>query len=221
MESKSQRIGGVVSAVEQVKRHRDRVAVFVDGLFSFELGHELALERGVRRGETITGERIDELLNEDQRRTAKSRAFHFLSYRSRTENEVRKKLSGLHYEKHIVDEVVETLHRLGYLDDEAFSEQFVRSRIRSKAHGPRRVRIDLLKLGVDAEVVDATVASACEADEIRLAAGKAGRKYWRRAMREPDDRKRRWKFVQYLMRRGFDGSLAGDIYAELLAEEAE
>lgn len=221
MESTNQRIGGVVSAVEQVKRHRDRVAVFVEGLFSFELGQELAMERGVRRGERLTTDRVNELVAEDQRRTATSRAFHFLSYRSRTESEVRKKLAGLHYDQQVVNHVIETLHRLGYLDDEAFSEQFARSRIRNKAHGPRRVRIDLLKLGVDAEVIDASVESACEADEIRAAATKAGRKYWQRAMREPDLRKRRWKFVQYLVRRGFESSLAGDIYAELLAEAAD
>ncbi len=204
--------------MDQVKRHRDRVAVFIEGLFSFELGYELAIERGVRRGETLTSVRIGELIAEDQRRTAMARAFHFLAYRTRTENEVRKKLSGLKYELAVVDEVIANLHRLGYLDDEAFSEQFARSRIRNKAHGPRRVRMDLIRLGVDAELVDASVASACDSEAVRDAATRAGRKYWSRALREPDVRKRRWKFVQYLVRRGFDSGLAGDVYSELAAE---
>ena len=80
--------------------------------------------------------------------------------------------------------------------------------------------MDLRRAGLDARSVDEALATETNAEEILEAAARAGRKYWRRAAGEPDERKRRWKFVQYLVRRGFSSDVAHSVW-QVVKREAE
>ncbi len=211
---------GTVTSIDRVGKSRGRVAVFVDGAHCFELDSTFAAERAIRKGDRMTLEAAQALWDEDQRRAALERALHFLSYRGRTVAEVRRKLSGLGFGEVPTDAAVSRLRELGYLDDHAFAAQYVRSRLNRKSFGPRRIAMDLRKLGLNSALIDATLNEVGNEEDVSEAAIRAGRKYWRRVVREPDPRKRRWKFVQYLVRRGFAGDVARSAF-DVVREEAD
>lgn len=212
-------VEGTITAVEAIKKRAGRVAVYVDGIFAMELGATLVAERGVRKGERLTPERAGELREEDRRRSAFARALNLLTYRGRTIDEIRTRLHAAGYPHLIIDEVVEKLVRLGYLDDAAFAERFARSRLVNKAQGPRRIQGELKRLGVHESIVDARMQQIATTDEVGEAARRAGAKYWRRLSREADPRRRRWKFVQYLVRRGFDVDQANAAFEVVASEQ--
>ena len=211
-------IEGTVSAVEPIRKQRGRVAIFVDGAFVMELGAELAIERGVKKGTNLPQQRAVDLWSEDQQRSALARALHFLSYRGRTVDEVRTKLSAVGFGSGAADHAIGELVRLGYLDDVAFAERFARSRLTHKSHGPRRIHADLRRLGVPVAIVDDQIKDVATPGEIQEAAERAGSKYWRRVSAEPDPKRQRWRFVQYLVRRGFDFDVASAAFEAVAAE---
>jgi regulatory protein len=118
----------------------------------------------------------------------------------------------------VIDHVIEKLVQLGYLDDAAFVERFARAKLMHKSHGPRRIHADLRRLGVPATIIDDQLKDVATAGEIRDAAARAGSKYWRRVSGESDPRRQRWRFVQYLVRRGFDFENANAAFEVVAAE---
>src|SRR5512136_1705988 len=70
-------------------------------------------------------------------------AARLLEARPRSVEEVRRRLTRLGYRAPLVDEVVERLVELRYLDDEAFARAWVESRDRSKPRGEHALRREL------------------------------------------------------------------------------
>ncbi|MBI4570707.1 MAG: RecX family transcriptional regulator, partial [Chloroflexi bacterium] len=82
----------IVTAV--VRRPRRRlVDVFVDGQLARAVGRELAAERGLRPGRTLSSAEIAALAHADARRRAIESALRLLSYRPRSERELRDRLA--------------------------------------------------------------------------------------------------------------------------------
>lgn len=92
----------------------------------------------------MTGRSPEEALN---------RALKFLSYRPRSEAELRAKLTQLGFSNDSVEPTVDRLRALHLLDDEAFARGFARSKIENSGYGPLRLERELRQKGVAAPLV--------------------------------------------------------------------
>ena len=135
---------------------------------------------------------------------ARQAALKFLSYRNRSRAEVQRKLSQ-RYPSEVVEQVITRLLEQNYLDDAAFAIEWRRQRERRQPRGQSVLRRELLRLGVDREVIQDTLEGISETDNAynaasaivrRLTNAKAGSSY--SAFRQ--------KLWAYLQRRGFDNS---------------
>ncbi len=79
---------------------------------------------------------------------AKELAFRFLSYRSRSSEEVRQKLSQAGFAPSDIEGVIARLEELGYLNDYDYAFAMGRSWVEHKCWGPSRIRDALVKKGV-------------------------------------------------------------------------
>lgn len=86
------------------------------------------------------------------------KAFFFLKSRQRSEFEMRqyleKKAQALHVQKSVIDQVIARLCELKYLDDKAYAESHVRSRIRGKPKGEYALRQELSAKGIQNTIID-------------------------------------------------------------------
>jgi regulatory protein len=132
----------------------------------------------------------------------------FLAVRPRSVEETRRRLHHLGYRHGLVDEVIERLLRMRYLDDDAFARAWVESRDRARPRGENALRRELFLKGVDRESVDTILLDrAADANETGPDAAAAIRLLERRRSaleREPDNRRRRQKAYALLARNGFD-----------------
>src|SRR5436189_1608215 len=97
---------GIVTAVEpQRQRGGRRVNVFVDGRYAFSLERDLA--DLVRVGQPLSELKTAELLLEDEKARAFEAALAFLSYRPRSEREVRDRLTQKQVPAPITEAVIE------------------------------------------------------------------------------------------------------------------
>lgn len=81
-------------------------------------------------------------------------ALKYLSARARTESEVRKKLETSGYSKVHITATLEQLRSYGYVDDEAFARDWAQSRMAHLGYGPRLLKQELCRRGVESAVVD-------------------------------------------------------------------
>jgi len=127
-----------------------------------------------------------------------------LGRRSLTESELRRKLYTRATKPDDIDEVIERIRSLGYLDDVRVAESHVNIRKEFDALGSRRVFSELRRRGVDAETAKRTVAEAYDqTDESEQIRRYLERKLARRLDKSIDDPKEVARLTRTLMRAGF------------------
>lgn len=150
-----------------------------------------------------------------------AKACGYLSYRQRTEDEIVRYLNKRGYGG-VRDEVIARLLRAGLLDDKVFAQTWITERAGSKGFGPRRLRSELLRLGVNPVLIDETLASAYPDDKEEERASDIAARQWPKISGNTSfDRGR--KLYSYLVRRGFDNQFAKQAVDSLIraAKESE
>ena len=158
----------------------------------------------------------------------------FLSVRPRSVAETRRRLRHLGYAHALVDQVVERLVDMRYLDDETFARAWVESRDRARPRGESALRRELALKGVDRDVVAQVLADRTHAAELardeahddtgtrelpaspdRVAAERLLERRRAALEREPDPRKRRQKAYALLARNGFDPEVCREVASSI------
>ena|ERR1700675_588281 len=157
-------------------------------------------------------------------------AARFLEARSRSVQEVRRRLTHAGYRKELVEAAIERLLELGVLDDEAFARAWVESRDRARPRGERAIRAELGLKGVDRSSIDLVLAERREVstrgdNDGDAESGSAGRspdriaaerlllRHLRSLRRVADPRQRRQRAYQLLARNGFDPEICREVAA--------
>jgi regulatory protein len=146
---------------------------------------------------------------------ANSAALRFLSYRARSEAEVRTRLLQ-RYPSELVNQVLATLTRQGLINDSEFAYLWKQSR---DSHRPRSaflIQRELRAKGVSPDLAAQAVADLDEAD----AAYRAGQKYVRR-LRDLDFQNFSTKLWAHLGRRGFNSSTSRNVVTRLWTESEQ
>ncbi len=117
------------------------------------------------------------MTGDDIGKHAKRAALRYLGYRDRSVSEMRAYLAKKDFSVKVIEETIDYLAGLGYLDDVRFSKQYSRSRIESKGMGRFRLRYELVNKGVDEHIVEQTLDDLFrEVDESQLARESAEKK---------------------------------------------
>lgn len=136
-----------------------------------------------------------------------------LSRQAYTVHQLRQKLARRDVAAETADELLTRLAELGLVDDDAYAERFVAGR--SSSHGRLALRRDLLRRGVDEEVLSPHVGALGSQQQAAAATELLRKNAWRYRPSDPpedaDDHERSlWlrraeaKARAFLGRRGFD-----------------
>lgn len=141
-------------------------------------------------------------MDEKELTRARNAAYRLLTCRPRSHAEVEKKLREKNFDDVIIDAVLADLTRLGYLDDEKFVQSWAESRIRHSLHGRHRVELELLRKGVDRELVRRKLAEVFSSDRELTTARQAAFKRLK-TMQSIDRSARHRRIAGYLERKGY------------------
>ena len=200
-------MSGRVTALEPQRRSRDRVNVYLDGEFAFGLARAAAVNLSV--GVWLSDEQIARLRADDELERARAKALDFLSYRSRSAEEVREYLERKHFRSDIIEDIMARLRGVGLIDDQAFAQYWVDNRTRFRPRGARLLRHELRQKKVAPEAIEA----ALEAYDERTALMLAAEQQARRLRHLPEEQFRR-RLFQRLARRGFSYELIQEALAD-------
>ena len=142
------------------------------------------------------------MLDLEELKKAQSTALKYLSYRDRSEFEIRERLKQKDFSEATIQETVGWLIGLGYLNDERFALNWSRSRIATKKFGEYRLRRELSAKGLASETIEQTLQVVySEISEWDLAQSLAQKKLSQLKGVDPKSKSRR--LAQYLQRKGF------------------
>jgi regulatory protein len=143
---------------------------------------------------------------------AQELAFRFLSYRSRSSEEVRQKLSQAGFAPSAIKGVIARLEELKYLNDYDYARASGRSCVEHKCWGPARIRDSLLKKGVAPAIITSVVQELADEHDFSLVARRALEARFSPAeMHKLTERKTRQRLIDYLVRKGFSWSIIADV----------
>jgi len=212
-------MAGRITALEPQKHSRDRLNVYLDDVFAFGLA--VLLAANLRVGMLLTDDEIAALRLADEVERAREKALNYLSYRPRSEAELRSHLLESDFAEATVAEVLDRLREVGLVDDDAFARYWADNRARFRPRGKRMLVQELRQKDVASHVIEATL---MEYDEVAAAQQVAAEQARRLAHLPPDQfRRRLW---DRLMRRGFSPdiiheALATQPFFQLDTEESE
>ncbi len=204
-----------VTAIEKQRRGK-RVNLFLDGRFALGLSLEAAAQAGLRVGDEVDDERLQALRAEAARADAMAASLRLLSYRPRSEAELRQRLARRGTPPALVDSTIERLRELGLVDDAAFAQAWVDSRDRASPRGRRLLRQELLAKGVDSDTWRGLLEGVDEPDAALRAASRRAA-----SLRDLSYDEFRRRLGDFLRRRGFDYDTVRRTVERLWRELAE
>jgi regulatory protein len=177
---------------------------------------EVVQSLGLAVGQRIGAEELARVAAAEAHRQAKEQAYLLLSYRQRSRDEIRRKLSGKGFDEATIASVLLSLSDEGLVDDSAFADAWIRSRQTSKPTGKRLLKWELRQKGVEPELVEDAL-QKLEPDEEYAAALRSARRRLQR-IAATDRNAARQRLVGFLQRRGFDWDITRRVLNTLAAE---
>ncbi len=203
----------VIVAIKDIKRRKLWRNCVFDSEESVEIPLELVLRRRLETGRKIDNDTFDALMAESQLAKGKEQSLRLLSYRSRSENELKQRMRQNGLSGTTPRSVVNDLKRLGLVDDEDFAKRFVIDLIHRKPAGEFLIKAELQKKGVDQDIIDKVITDIFkEFDTLELA--RTCMRQWLSRHPRTAEHEKRNKVGLYLYQRGFSKAVIDEIVGE-------
>jgi regulatory protein len=190
-----------ITAIKASRSPRiQRSNIFLDGKFAFSLDNEVIAKEALRVGWDLTNNEVELLTRTDHYQRCLNAAFQFLSFRPRSEKEIRERLQRRGYQSEDVEKSITQLKRLDLVNDNAFAEYWKENRNSFRPRGQRMLKLELRRKGVETEIIREVIG------DIKDETDNAYRAAETRARTLPvaDYQVFRQRLSGYLQRRGFD-----------------
>jgi regulatory protein len=185
----------IITKLEYQKNNPNRVNVYVDEKFAVGISTDDVIKLGINRGQEITQEELNKIIAQSDFGKALGFAINFLSFRPRSEWEVRQSLKRKGFEN--IDEIIFKLKQIGLVDDEKFAAWWQEQRSTFRPKGERALNMELARKGVKVKVkVENELELALKAIKKKLPMEKD-------------------KIFRYLATRGFDFDTINEVIAKV------
>lgn len=158
---------------------------------------------GIESGLELSDKVFCQIQEEVLKKRVKERALYLLKSMDRTENEVRTKLKKGYYAEELIDYAVDFLKQYGYIDDQRYAENYIRTYMGKKSR--KIIQQSLYLKGISKE----TAEEAFELFEDKIK-GEDERELIYTLLKkkkyhyENSDKKEKNRVMAFLMRKGFE-----------------
>ncbi len=213
------RAAGVITSLVARRGRSDRINVCIGGTKAFDLAAMVIEQAGLHVGDVVSEQAQADLLTEDLPYRARDRALRLLASRDHSRGEVEGRLGAAGFTPEVIADTIAWLSGLGYLDDRRFATRYCAEK-QKQGWGPRRIKTELLRKGVERRLVDEAVTGENEGfdagEGLQAATALARRRFGAQMRRDPTGAGR--KLAGFLARRGYDWDTVAAVTRILAAE---
>jgi len=212
-----------ITSIEPQKRRQGRFNIYVEGKFSFAADENMLAKNILSVGKSLSADDIEKLTKENEAGKLFDASLRFLSYRQRSEKEVKdflvKKIArcenikfNLASQSPVISQIITRLKKQSFLNDEEFAEWWVKARTGSQPKGPYVIRMELLRKGVDKEIVEKAISKITNQKELGSKVIEKKLVIWK-TLTNLELKK---KIYEHLARRGFDSKTINEVIAQIV-----
>ncbi len=143
-----------ITAIKPQEKRKNRFNVYLDDRFGFALGNELLVKKGLKVGQELSPQTVKELASQDRLNSARDGVYHFLSYRPRSEKEIRDYLNKKELKEEEKEKIIKGLREEKLVDDLEFARWFLEQRQNFRPKGSYILRQELRQKGIDQKIID-------------------------------------------------------------------
>lgn len=209
----------VITKIARQKNNPERYNIYLNEEYAFPVDEAILLQFGLAKGKVLEAYDIEEIAYEDEIRKAFNKALNFLSYQMRSEHEVKKKLLDLEFGEAVILEAIQKLKSYGFLNDEIFSKALLDTKKATLKKGPRAIRQDLIKKGINKDLQDEVLETFSHEEQVKLATQLAEKVVRSEKKKTPAQVKQ--KIQDVLLRKGYSFSIADEVLEGITFEQDE
>jgi regulatory protein len=202
-----------ITGIKRGKRGARKVDLFLDGKPALELLPETARKQNLKLGQELAGEVLENLARADLNQRCYNTAARFLSYRPRSESEIKQRLARHGYDAQTIEKTIERYREMGLVDDAAFARFWIENRNTFSPRSRRLAKMELKKKGLQPGIIEEAINDIDEAENAYRAALSRARR-----LAALDYKDFRVKLGQYLGRRGFSYGIIKEITGRIWKE---
>ncbi len=178
----------------------NRVNVYIDGQFGFGIDLENFVVLGLRVGQVLSEERINEIVKKAEQQKTYDKLLRFATIRPRSEKEINSWFIRKKVYTSLRPELFDRLKRLELVDDYKFTEWWVNQRLQFKNKSKKDIKNELLVKGIAKDIID-DVLHNNPVDEFDAARKEIEKRAYRWGMF--DTKTAQKKKIELLLRKGF------------------
>ena len=206
-----------ITAIEEQKKNKNRLSVFIDGEFSFGADNFTILSHHLSEGDEITEEKLSHIKNTAVFEDAKNYAANLVSTRSYTVKAMHEKLTAHIGDEETVEKTIAFLKEYKLLDDEDYARRYAHDLVHLKKYGLRQVKWKLKEKGIPQSIIENTIEELDFADTVSenleaLITKRLGGNY---------DIKNIMKLKRYLSSRGYGFDEINSAFSQISTEDEE
>lgn len=213
-----------ITNIIRLKNKPRFVSVLIDENDKYVLHKDVAVKFGLRKGADISELKIKELLLQNEFHIAKDTALRYLSYRQRTEYEIRKKLTQKKYKQKIVEYTIENFKKIGLINDKEFAESFARDTLKKKGIGKALLKQKLLNKGLPKDVITPVIENTYKTineKETAIQIAKKQLKKYENRKNKSTDKENQIRLSNFLAQRGFSWDIISQVIRQIFKRISE
>jgi regulatory protein len=200
---------GKITRIEQQKKKKNRVNIYIDGAFSLGLYKDTVIKFHLYENKEITSDEVSLIKDFEATTDAKEKARNYISYRERSEKEIKDYLKNKGIKEEVSKKILSDFKKASLIDDHRFAAMWIKDRNKNNPKGNFALKMELKNKGIEEAEIEDLLKCVDEKQNAQKALEKAFRKYGKKKTSKK-------KILEYLKRRGFEIQTALEVLNELL-----
>lgn len=143
-----------ITMIEVQKNNKDRFNLYIDGEFKMGIDSATYIQFNLRKGDQLTKEQLQAIEHYDSYRRAINSALVYLSYKKRTESEIRDYLKKGEVPDETINRVIQYCRDNRYIDHRDYCLSLMNTMILTTDKGPDVYRQKLFEKGIEKVLID-------------------------------------------------------------------
>ncbi len=140
---------GKITSISYQEKDKERCNIYIDGEFKCGLSVDLVYAYGLKSGEEISEQRLNEFILEDEKKKAFSKALKYVSKAMKTKWQVKDYLVKKGFSEQASWASVDKLKEYNYINDVDYAKSYIE--LNYKTQGKRLLESKLMAKGVKKE----------------------------------------------------------------------
>jgi len=149
-----------MASIEKLIFNENSVQIYLDTTEVLTVSYNAYMKYNPSSGTELSRDRYFELFDESEKYRCRELSFRYLSIRNRSTLEMQTYLKKKKFESRIIDEILSFLKEKEYLNDRAFADMYISSKMKNGKYGKDLIVRGLYQKGVKKDVIDEAIKSA-------------------------------------------------------------